>query len=264
MIEFAVLSSGSRANCIFVSDGKTRVLVDCGLSAREVSRRLSLHGIEPESIDAIVVTHEHSDHIRGVPRFAKKHSLDVYANQKTFAAWGSYDPSLEFRRREFLTGDTFDVGSLRFEPFSTSHDAADPVAFRVVCGNVALGIVTDLGYVSDVVRDRTRECDALVLESNHDLDLLHECFYPAALKHRIRGTKGHLSNVQAGELLRELMSESLRRMQILVGAHVSENSNHPEIVREELTRSIGGEEALESVRLVVANAFQSTPVFQLG
>lgn len=227
--EFAVLASGSRANCVYVSDGKTRLLVDCGLSARETERRLFALGVSPESIDAIVITHEHSDHVAGLPVFARRYSRPVFLNEGTLEGAAHYLEQMNVER--FLTGYPFEVGTICIEPFSIMHDANDPVGLRLTAGGHALGIVTDLGQVTTLVRERTRDLSALVLESNHDWDLLQAAPYPWELKQRIAGRNGHLRNEEACSLLEDIAGT----LRVLVGAHISEKANHPELVIDGFT-----------------------------
>ena len=168
MIEFSLLSSGSKANCLYVSDGVTRVLVDCGLSAREASRRLLERGIAPHSIQGIVLTHEHSDHCAGVVSFSKRHSIPVFANRGTFKGLSHIEPFTSVKQEIFATGTPFTIGGLAFDPFSITHDAEDPVGFRITGGEHTLGVVTDLGQVTTLVAEKTRLLDALILDSQED------------------------------------------------------------------------------------------------
>lgn len=229
MMKFCVLSSGSKANCTYIEAGSTKLLVDCGLSARETTRRLALIGVEAREIQAIVVSHEHSDHVTGIPNFVKRFGCRVLSNAATRENSAELQSVPFTHFEEFSAGDPFDQGELRIIPFSIAHDAADPVAFRVECGRSRLGIVTDLGQVTELVRDRVRDLDALVVESNHDLELLQGAPYPWSLKQRIRSRFGHLSNESAGELLVELHVPGGRPLRNVVAAHISENSNKPEL-----------------------------------
>lgn len=264
MLEFSVLSSGSKANALYVTDGSTRILVDCGLSAREISLRLAKIGVEPASIDALLISHEHSDHIRGVPIFAAKHCLDVWATAGTFSVWNGRADVPCFNRREFRAGDSFELGGLSVQTFSILHDAKDPVAFRVAAGNCALGVITDLGAVTDVVAHHTANVDALVLESNHDLLLLKENHYPEHLKARIRSNTGHLSNEQAADIVRRLSAKRDGRLQVLIGGHISENSNHPALVRDSFVNAWGEGEADHMPEILVADVYAPTRMFALA
>ncbi len=227
MLEFCVLSSGSKANCLYVRSGDTRVLVDCGLSAKEAVRRLGEIDVDPLDLRAVVVTHEHNDHVAGIPVFLRKCRAPIYANAGTFLASRHLAEVSNADRNVFETGATFSIGELTFESFSITHDAADPVAFRISNGTSALGIVTDLGQVTNLVRERALDLDALILESNHDPLLLRESPYPWELKQRIAGRSGHLSNESAGELLEHIGNGTGRRPKVVIAAHISEKSNDP-------------------------------------
>ncbi|NLF24570.1 MAG: MBL fold metallo-hydrolase [Deltaproteobacteria bacterium] len=219
-MRFSVISSGSKANCTFVEGGGARILIDCGLSAKQAALRLGELGIEADSIDAICVTHEHSDHIKGVPVFSRRHQVPVYANCGAAPYLdGVYELCV------FETGNPFSLAGMQILPFSIVHDAAEPVGFVVEADGQRFGQATDIGKVTTLVRQALRGCHALVLEANHDPQLLRDCAYPWELKQRIASAAGHLSNDQAAELLAELNSYGLT--QVVLG-HISENSNTPE------------------------------------
>ena len=255
MLEFCVLSSGSKANCLYVKGGETQVLVDCGLSARETSKRLRLINVEPAEIHAVVVSHEHRDHIAGIPNFHRSYHSEIFANEATYEASEHLNLLPPEYRKLFCTGVSFQIGSLIFEPFSVVHDAADPVAFRITNGEYTLAVVTDLGIVTSLVRERTRDLDAIILESNHDPLLLRECQYPWELKQRIAGRDGHLSNETAGALLQHIHQETTRDLKFVVAAHISENSNDP-VLALEVLRGAWAQKALRpEPEFVAANAY---------
>lgn len=220
-MRFSVLSSGSKANCTLVESGTTRILIDCGLSARETVRRLCVLGVDPSTISAIIVTHEHRDHIYGIPVMSRRHNLPVYANRST-ARFLRHLHALEI----FKTGHTFSIGEMEISPFSIVHDASDPVGFCIQARGIKFAQATDLGKVTPLVREALRDSHALVLESNHDPEMLRCCHYPWELKQRIASSHGHLSNGTASEFLAELMHSDLRH---IVLGHLSENSNTPEL-----------------------------------
>lgn len=228
-MRFCVLSSGSKANCTYVEAGRTKLLVDCGLSAREVTRRLALIGVDARQIQAIVVSHEHSDHVAGIPNFSKRYGCRVLANGATREYSKELQSVPHTHFHEFAVGEWFEEGELRIEPFAIVHDAADPVAFRITYEDSRLGILTDLGQLTELVKDRVRDLDALVIESNHDIELLQCSAYPWSLKQRIRSRFGHLSNETAGSLLAELHDGRRRPLKNVIAAHISENSNKPEL-----------------------------------
>ena len=210
---FSVLASGSNANSTYVDGGSTRVLVDCGLSARQTCKRLLYRGIAPESLDAIVVTHEHSDHIRGISVLSRKYKIPVYANCAAAECLENV-----YAVEQFSTSEPFAIGGISFTPFSVVHDARDPVGFVLESAGFKLGHATDMGKVTPLVRHVLEGCNALVLESNHDRDLLYQCGYPWPLKQRIDSSHGHLSNEAAAALLQEMMHPELFHV---VLAHLS-------------------------------------------
>lgn len=220
--ELCVLASGSRGNAVYVSDGHHAVLFDAGLSGREIERRLRSRGLQPDSLRAIVVSHEHSDHVQGVGVLSRRWQLPVYISRKTAA--GTAVGRLH-RCVHFECGTGFQIDTLRIHPFSLSHDAADPSGFTIGVNGWKIGIATDLGCVTAMVRHHLAGCRALVLEANHDPDMLLTGPYPWPLKQRIRSRTGHLSNSDCGVLLGELRHEGLHQV---VLAHLSETNNTPE------------------------------------
>lgn len=221
-MEFCVLASGSKGNCTYVSDGETAVLIDIGLSAKEIVARLQAAGIDPATIQAILFTHDHVDHYRGAEVFSKKFSVRLLANEGTASGIDRAFPKAKLDWNIFETASSFDIGGLHIEAFSVPHDASDPVGFVITQGGAKLGIVTDLGQPTPLIVNKLSSCDAIVLESNHDYDMLMASNRPWPLKTRIAGRSGHLSNVQATELLQQVLSDRLR---LLLLAHLSEECN---------------------------------------
>lgn len=219
-MRFCVISSGSKANCTYIEAGDTRILIDCGLSAKQTELRLLERGLAPDKIDAIIVTHEHSDHIHGIPTFSKRYRIPVYSNEGT-----SRHLKNPFAIERFSTGDEFWIGGLRISPFSIVHDAEDPVGFVIRAEGLKFTQATDLGRVTPLVLESIRESNAIVLESNHDQELLENCSYPWELKQRISSSHGHLSNDTATSLLHDIVHPAL--LHVVLG-HLSENSNTPE------------------------------------
>ncbi len=219
MLRFASLGSGSKGNATVVAAGDTIVLIDCGFSLRETRRRLALLGLEAEQLTAILVTHEHSDHSAGVSRLARQCNIPVYLTQGTWNS-GRLEGCPEVVC--FNSEHRFRIGSLDVEAVAVPHDAREPCQFRLHHAGRSVGVLTDLGSVTSHVVERFRGCDALVLEFNHDLEMLHNGGYPPALKRRVAGDWGHLNNEQAADLLQQLGTANL---QYLVVAHISENNN---------------------------------------
>lgn len=226
----AVLGSGSAGNSILMCAGNTRVLVDAGFSARKVAERLMSLDVAPESIDAIVVTHEHGDHTRGVGVYSRRHGTPVYMTERTRAACARL-----FRGREeileYHPARPFLIGDVRIEPFLTVHDAADPVGVAVVdeCTGLRVGIATDLGRPTAQIRHALSQCDLLILEANHDEVMLHMSDYPSSVKRRIASSHGHLSNQAAARLVRDLLHP---RLAGVVLAHLSKECNRPSLARQ--------------------------------
>jgi phosphoribosyl 1,2-cyclic phosphodiesterase len=234
MIRFASLGSGSKGNATLVAAGDTLVMIDCGFSVRETGRRLARLGLAPEQLDAILVTHEHSDHISGVSGLSRRYDIPVYLTHGT-ARTGRCDNSYELR--SFDCGDNFELGDFRVMAVPVPHDAAEPCQYRLEAGNSALGVLTDLGSITPHVVEHFARCDGLLLEFNHDAPMLMAGSYPPALKRRVAGDWGHLNNGQSLELLRSVELERLRH---LVVAHVSENNNSRELVQDALLTVMNG------------------------
>ena len=233
-MRFASLGSGSEGNGLVVEVGDTRILIDCGFGVRDATARLARLGIEPRSIAAILVTHEHSDHVGGVPAFAARHDIAVWLTFGTLGAVGE-----RFARNNRVFGfdshDAFAIGMLEVRPFPVPHDAREPVQFVVGDGVHRLGVLTDLGVSTPYVEASLTGCDALVLECNHDLDMLANGDYPYPLKQRIASRLGHLHNEAAAELLAALDNSRLKH---IVAAHLSRQNNTPDKARAALAQAL--------------------------
>lgn len=210
-------------------------MLDCGLSVKETVMRLARLGREPEKVTAIVVTHEHDDHVSGVMAFARRYRTPVWMTSGTHAAVTRYDSADQSGIRQFSPHEPFEIDDLRLEPFPVPHDAREPAQFVFTDGNVRLGYLTDLGSSTAHVEKALSGCHALVLECNHDREMLQNSSYPPSLKARIAGAHGHLSNDQAAELLGRLDFGWLRH---IVAAHLSEQNNHPDLACAALARAL--------------------------
>jgi phosphoribosyl 1,2-cyclic phosphodiesterase len=223
ILKLCVLASGSSGNCTFIGTEKTRILIDAGLSARRTAERLAEIGERVEDINAICVSHEHGDHIAGIRVLQKNYGMPVYANAGTFEMIGG-----DIKGARFTTGSPFCVGDFSIHPFPVPHDANDPVGFIFSAGNLKVGVATDIGMVTNALRERLRKCHVVVIEANHDETLLHEADRPWSLKQRIRGNQGHLSNRTAAALMAEIAGEGLEHLFL---AHLSSDCNSPHHAR---------------------------------
>lgn len=233
MIRFASLGSGSKGNALLVESGGTRVLLDCGFGPRELALRLQRLGVAPDSIAAVLVTHEHADHVGGAARCAARFGWTIHASHGTAAA-ASQLADIPVRR--FDSHASFALGALEIHPYPVPHDAREPTQFVFSDGASRLGILTDAGMVTPHIVAMLQECAALVLECNHDADMLAAGRYPPPLKRRIAGNFGHLDNRAAAGLLRALGG---RRLRHVVAAHLSEENNTPERARAALAEALG-------------------------
>lgn len=233
-MRFASLGSGSRGNGTVVQAGETLLLVDCGFSLRETEARLSRLGLQPSALGAVLVTHEHGDHCQGVRVLANRYDLPVYMTAGT-----ARSPLLiEVKQRHIVAADVvFAVGEVSVQPVPVPHDAAEPVQFIFNRAGRRLGVLTDLGTITPHVRDQYRDCDALVLESNHCVDMLARGSYPPSLKMRVGGRFGHLNNHQAADLLQDV---ERTRLQHLVIAHMSDKNNSLDRVQAALQQAVEG------------------------
>jgi len=234
-VRFASIGSGSEGNGLVVEAGGTRVMIDCGFGVRDTATRLARVGVAPESLDAILVTHEHADHVGGVPAFAARHGIPVWLTFGTLTIVGDRFENVQ-HVYGFDSHDRFVIGNLEVLPFPVPHDAREPVQFVVTDGNWKLGVLTDLGVSTRYVEASLTRCDALVLECNHDLTLLEASDYPRSLKDRISGRLGHLHNEGAAALLAALDNS---RLQHIVAAHLSKQNNTPDRARAALAQALG-------------------------
>jgi len=225
-MKFCVLASGSKGNCILVESRNCRVLVDVGLSAREIERRLQRIDTDPTTIDAIVLTHAHNDHVRGVGVFSRRFGVPVHGHPETL---DSINRLLRPEQELHCWNDPFTIKDLTFKPFPVSHDCVPTVGYLIDENGRRLALCTDLGVVTEEVKSNIRTAQAMLLESNHDPDMLMNGPYPWHLKERISSRVGHLSNHNTGELLQEILHPGLRKV---VLGHLSENNNTPDLARE--------------------------------
>ena len=236
-MRFACLGSGSRGNALIVERGRTRLMLDCGYPVRETERRLARLGLVPADLAGILITHEHSDHTAGACKFARKHDLPLWLTHGTLKALPG-DASALRQIHIIDSHSPFAVGELQLLPFPVPHDAREPAHFVFSDGAHRLGVLTDTGTSTSHIEAMLSGCDALVLECNHDLDLLAKGSYPPSLKQRISGRMGHLDNETAAKLLASL---DCSRLQHLIAAHLSQQNNTPELARAAMAQALGCE-----------------------
>lgn len=224
MIGFCPLASGSKGNCIFLGTPRLKLLIDAGLSAKATREKLSEIGVDIGEIDAILITHDHTDHIQGLKVLALKMRIPVFANAETAKAIvEQYHECPKFKI--FSTGETFEFGDLEIHPFSIQHDTVDPVAFTIKLDGLKLGFCTDLGFVSTLVQHQLQGCDYLYIESNHQPSMVHASSRPMIYKQRVLSRNGHLSNEACGQLLSKIAHPGLKHVHL---AHLSSECNTPE------------------------------------
>ena len=234
MMRFASLGSGSKGNALLIEAGATRVLLDCGFGPAEASARMARLGLEISSLHAIIVTHEHGDHGGGVAKVAARHGIPVYLTRGTLSGLNAEGRAM--KNVKFIDAYTpFSIGDARVTPYTVPHDAREPVQFVVSDGSVRLGVLTDAGCPTPHITQALSGVDALVLECNHDPDMLESGPYPESLKRRISGRLGHLSNEASAEIVRAM---DCSRLQHVIAAHLSEKNNLPEFARAALAGAL--------------------------
>jgi phosphoribosyl 1,2-cyclic phosphodiesterase len=234
-IELCVLASGSSANCVYLAAGQTRILIDAGLSGKATAERLESIGVDINLIDAICVTHEHEDHKSSLGVLQRRHNVALYANAETARNIMTTGGNRELEWTIFHTGSPFPLGDFDVHPFSVMHDGADPVGFIFTHAGASIGVVTDMGIVTELVRQRLSACHTIVLESNHDEQMLKDSGRPWSLKQRISGTRGHLSNAHAAELACQIAPTGLKRIFL---AHISNDCNERELALSTMTQTL--------------------------
>lgn len=252
-MHFALLASGSKANALLVTAPGARILVDCGLSSRQIEERLGRFGVSPDSLDAVLITHEHSDHVAGLPIFLSRHRVPVYMSNGT----AEMLPGLAAER--FSTGESFSIGSIKVRSFALSHDAEEPCGFVFAKDGMLLGLATDSGQVTAEMAEALAGVNSLILEANHDERLLTDCQYPQMVKDRITSRRGHLSNRQAGRFLKKLLHSDFKQVAL---AHLSENSNTPSQAVETVRAEIAG--TRHQPDIFVASRYEASPLFAVA
>ena len=261
MLNLSSIISGSSGNCTLVSDGKTNILIDCGASGKKITDALKELGTDICTVKAILITHEHIDHVRGAGVLARRHKIPIYATVGTHRSMdvGKVDESLLFA----VTPDkAFNIGDIDITPFSIPHDAASPCGYSFTDGNDKLALATDIGRMNDYILNHLHGCKSVLLESNHDIDMLRNGEYPYRLKNRILSTKGHLSNVDAGQAAVELFRRGVRG--ILLG-HLSSHNNLKQLAYDTVCNCCmqAGIAVGKEMALATANRHSVTGTYQL-
>jgi phosphoribosyl 1,2-cyclic phosphodiesterase len=244
-VRVCLLASGSKGNSIYLETGKSRILIDAGLSASELLRRLGSVGIDGSELDAILISHEHTDHVRGAGTLARKLKKPILVSHQTCKAGSSIFGKVEVI--EFESGSNFVFNDIRIDPFPITHDAADPVGFVIESDEGRFGIATDLGIATRLVKEKLKGCRVVVLESNHDEEMLLNGPYPWYLKQRIKSRHGHLSNRESAELLDEIIHPGLNAVFL---AHLSEVNNDPTVALD-VAKSLLQSRELSSPALIL-------------
>jgi phosphoribosyl 1,2-cyclic phosphodiesterase len=259
-LKVSVLGSGSRGNATFVKTDRVRLLIDAGLSRKEIAKRLESIGEDPDGIDAVLITHEHSDHACGLKTIVKELPVQVFATAGTLRALETQDYELNGSNIAPVCADlAFKIGDAEVLPFHVPHDAAEPVAFSLTCGGVKITQLTDIGYLPDDVAEKLHGSHMLILESNHDLEMLRVGPYPWNLKQRLMGRYGHLSNTAVAHFIRDRYDGAADHVML---AHLSAKNNHPEIARQEAALALR-DRGFSSVRLTVTSQDEPTVPVQL-
>lgn len=246
-MRFSSLGSGSKGNATLVESNEALVLIDCGFAARDALERMARLGVDPAKIDALLITHEHIDHSKGVKTLARRLKLPVYLTAGTWKAGASKLAGLE-HLHIINPEQRFEIKDMTIDPVTVPHDAREPVQYRLEAAGRVLGVLTDLGHATSHVKKRFGDCDGLFLECNHDRQMLAEGPYPPGLKRRVGGRWGHLANAQAVELLQEWGTDRLQRV---IASHLSEKNNRPELAHEALSALFEA----DSARFQVADQF---------
>jgi phosphoribosyl 1,2-cyclic phosphodiesterase len=250
MIGFCPLASGSKGNCIYIGTSTTKILIDAGISAKAIRDRLGAIGVSLEEIDAVLITHEHTDHIRGLDLLGCRMGIPVFANSDTAKQICSIVGERP-KFKIFSTGETFEFGDLEVHPFSIQHDAVDPVAFTVRVNGLKLGFCADLGFATSLVASQLQGCSYLYLEANHEPSMVHACARPAVYKKRVLSRQGHLSNEECAKLLEQVYHDGLKHVHL---AHLSSECNSPELALKIIAEKLKALQASTEVSI----AYQET------
>ena len=263
MFNFCSLYSGSSGNCLLVETSNTKILIDAGESSKKISNALLNMEIEPNNIDAILITHEHLDHVKGLGTFSKKYDIPVYANTKTWDKMENQSAKINLQNiKKFTIEENFEVGELKIHPFKIPHDAANPCGFNIFHNNIKLSIATDIGHMTSSIAHKLEGSNFVLLEANYDPEILKVSSYPYILKQRIAGPNGHLPNSEAGKTISFLMNNGLN--EVMLG-HLSKENNFPELAYKTVVEELIKKQIdCSKVKISVANRFEPSPIINVG
>ena len=262
MFQFCSLYSGSSGNCSFVQTNNTKILIDAGESAKKIGEALDSINIDPSSIDAILITHEHSDHVKGLGVFSKKFQVPVYANLETWNAMPKQKEKIDESNIKIFNFEKFNIGDIEVKPFSIPHDAANPCGFNLYHNNKKMSIATDIGHMNKDIINHLSNSSFMLLEANYEPEILKCSSYPYLLKERIKGPNGHLSNSDAGKTISYLINHGLTNVML---GHLSKENNFPELAYKTVVEELMENQISEnSLRLSVANRFEVSPIIDVS
>ena len=252
MFRFCSLYSGSSGNSLLVQTSNTKILIDAGESSKKISTALSNLEIEPSSIDAILITHEHFDHIKGLGTFSKKYNVPVFANNKTWDAILKQTDKIEEKNiNKFTIEENFEIGDLKIHPFKIPHDAVNPCGFNIIHNNEKISIATDIGHMTSNIAHKLEDSSFVLLEANYDPEILKCSPYPYLLKQRIAGPNGHLPNLEAAKTISFLMNSGLKEVSL---GHLSKENNFPELAYKTVVNElIDNKKDCDKIKISVAN-----------
>jgi len=261
MFQTSVIASGSKGNCVLIRSPKTAILLDAGIAFRRIREAMEELGVLPSQLAAVILSHEHSDHSRGVGAVSRSLGIPLYTTEDTYYTAINKLGNLKGRLQFFASGSAFRIGDIHIHPFASSHDAIDSCNFTFSCEvkpEAKLGVATDLGYATNLCLHHLRDCSTLILESNHDEQMLHDGPYDWHLKKRIKSRHGHLSNVQAVGLLSQLKIHKLKN---LILAHLSEINNTPDLAHKTMQEYLN--QIRSDINLLVAEQDCHTPLIEV-
>lgn len=262
MFKFCSLYSGSSGNSSLIQTENTKILIDVGESAKKITDALNSINIDPTGIDAILITHEHSDHIKGISTFSKKYNIPVYANKETWDCLKQHKEKLDEENIKYFSFNKFNIGDLSIVPFSIPHDAANPCGFNVYHKDKKISIATDIGHMTNEIVENLTNSSFVLLEANYDLNVLKCSRYPYPLKQRISGPNGHLSNDVAGKTISYLANHGLKTVML---GHLSKENNFPELAYKTVVEHlIENNINNDSFKLSVADRYNVSPIIDIG